>query len=96
MFAYAAPNARIMFFGVASPKTEITIRPFDVYSHDWEILGSMAINYTFQQARDLLAAGRIAVRPLITRVAPLEDVPGILGRPKSASELKTLVAPNGG
>jgi threonine dehydrogenase-like Zn-dependent dehydrogenase len=85
-----------MFFGVASPKTEITIRPYDAYSHDWEILGSFAINYTFQQARDLLAAGRIAVRPLITRVATLEDVPGILGRAKSASELKTLVAPNGG
>jgi len=94
IFAYAAPNARIMFFGVASPKTEITIKPYDVYRYDWEIVGSMAINYTFQQARDLLSAGRISVRPLITRVAALEDVPGILGRAKSATELKTLVAPN--
>jgi 2-desacetyl-2-hydroxyethyl bacteriochlorophyllide A dehydrogenase len=93
-FAYAAPNARIMFFGVASPRTEITIKPYDVYRYDWEILGSMAINFTFQQARDLLAAGRIAVRPLITRVAALEEVPGILGRAKSAAELKTMVAPN--
>jgi 2-desacetyl-2-hydroxyethyl bacteriochlorophyllide A dehydrogenase len=94
MFAYAGPNARIMFFGVASPKAEIIIKPFDVYRHDWEILGSMAINYTFQQARDLLAAGRISVGPLITRVAALEDVAGILGRPKSSTELKTLIAPN--
>jgi 2-desacetyl-2-hydroxyethyl bacteriochlorophyllide A dehydrogenase len=93
-FAYAAPNARIMFFGVASPNDEIKVRPFDVYRNDWEILGSMAINYTFQQARDLLAAGRISVRPLITRVAALGEVAEILGRGKSGVELKTLVAPN--
>jgi 2-desacetyl-2-hydroxyethyl bacteriochlorophyllide A dehydrogenase len=95
MFRHAGANARIMFFGVASPKAVISIRPFDVYHQDWEILGSMAINYTFQQARDLLAARRIDVRPLITRVAGLDDVADILGRPKTANELKTLVAPNG-
>lgn len=93
-FTYAGPNARIMFFGVASPKAEIRIKPFDVYHQDWEILGSMAINYTFQQARDLLAAGRIDVKPLITRIAGLDDVADILGRPKTATELKTLVRPN--
>jgi threonine dehydrogenase-like Zn-dependent dehydrogenase len=96
MFAYAAPNARIMFFGVASRNAEVSIKPYDVYRFDWEIIGSMAINFTFQQARDLLSAGRLSVRPLISRVAALEEVPGILGRAKSAKELKVLVAPNGG
>ena len=94
MFAYAAPNARIMLFGVAPAGAEIRIRPYDVYRNDWEILGSMAINYTFQQARDLLAAGRISVRPLMTQVAALEEVAAILARPKSPSELKTLIAPS--
>jgi 2-desacetyl-2-hydroxyethyl bacteriochlorophyllide A dehydrogenase len=94
LFDYAGPNARIMFYGVASPTTRISISPFDVYHHDWEILGAMAINYTFQQARDLLASGRIRVKPLTTRVAGLEEVAGILGRPKTATELKTLVRPN--
>ena len=94
LFAYAGAAARIMFFGVAPQAAEITIRPFDVYRHDWQILGSMAINYTFQQARDLLAAGRIDVKPLITQVVGLDDVAAILGRPKTAMELKTLVQPN--
>jgi len=93
MFRYAGPNARILFFGVAPPSAEISIRPFDVYHNDWEIIGSMAINYTFQQARDLLAAGRIDVRPLITKIARLDEVAGILSRPKAAAELKTLVEP---
>ncbi len=94
LFAHAAPNARILFFGVAPRQAEITIRPFDVYHQDWEILGSMAINYTFQQARDLLAGGRVTVRPLISRVAGLEDVAAILAAQKSDTELKTLVRPS--
>jgi threonine dehydrogenase-like Zn-dependent dehydrogenase len=94
LFAYAAANARIMFFGVASPTAEIRIKPFDVYHQDWEIIGSMAINYTFGQARDLLAAGRIDVKPLISHIAGLDDVAPILARPKTSAELKTLIRPN--
>jgi 2-desacetyl-2-hydroxyethyl bacteriochlorophyllide A dehydrogenase len=94
LFAYAAANARIMFFGVASPGAEIRIKPFDVYHQDWQILGSMAINYTFGQARDLLAAGRIDVKPLITQIAGLDQIGAILARPKTSGELKTLIRPN--
>lgn len=94
MFAYAAPRARIMFFGVASPKDTVRINPFNVYRKDWQIIGSMAINYTYQQARDLLAAGRIDVKPLLTRVAGLDELADILGRPKSPTELKTLISPS--
>jgi threonine dehydrogenase-like Zn-dependent dehydrogenase len=93
LFAHAAPAARIMLFGVASPKATIRIIPFDVYHRDWEIIGSMAINGTFQQARELVASGRITVRPLLTRVAGLDDVAAILGRAKTAEELKTMIAP---
>ena len=93
-FLYAGPNARIMFFGVAPPSAEIQLRPFEVYHHDWEIIGSMAINYTFQQARDLIASGRVSVRPLLSRIAQLADVPDILGNPKDPSDLKVMIAPN--
>jgi threonine dehydrogenase-like Zn-dependent dehydrogenase len=58
-------------------------------------MGSMAINYTFGQARDLLATGRVTVRPLLTRVAGLDEVADILGRPKRPTELKVMISPNG-
>jgi threonine dehydrogenase-like Zn-dependent dehydrogenase len=95
LFRHAGPNARIMFFGVAPPAAKIPISPFDVYHQDWQILGSMAINYTFQQAHDLLSSRRIDVQSLITSVVDLDEVGDILRRPKEAGELKTLVAPNG-
>jgi threonine dehydrogenase-like Zn-dependent dehydrogenase len=95
MFQHAAPVARFLLFGVASPKARIAISPFDVYHRDWEIIGSMAINTTFQQARDHLAAGRIDVAPLLSRVGSLDELAGILSRPKRPTELKTLIAPSG-
>jgi threonine dehydrogenase-like Zn-dependent dehydrogenase len=95
MFAHAAPVARFLYFGVAAPSARISISPFDVYHRDWEIIGSMAINTTFQRARDHLAAGRIDVAPLLSQVGTLEDIVGILSRPKTVTELKTLIAPNG-
>lgn len=93
LFMHAAPNARILLFGVAAPDVTVSVNPFDVYHQDWEIIGSMAINYTFQQARDLLASGRVRVRPLLTRVAALEDVAGILETPKGPTEQKVMVSP---
>ncbi|MFL5679277.1 MAG: alcohol dehydrogenase catalytic domain-containing protein [Chloroflexota bacterium] len=93
MFAFAAPDARIMLFGVAAPGTQVRINPFDVYHQDWEIIGSMAINYTFRQARDLVACGRVKVRPLLSGVAGLDEVAGILARPKSPAELKVMIDP---
>ena len=93
LFEHAAPGARIMLFGVAPPGTSVAIDPYAVYRNDWEILGSMAINHTMQQARDLIAAGRVAVRPLLTSLIGLEDVAGVLSSPKGPDELKVMVEP---
>ena len=55
----------------------------------------MAINTTFQQARDLMASGRLDLSPLLTTTGRLDDVAAILQRPKTPAELKTMIAPNG-
>lgn len=93
LFEHAAPHARIMLFGVAPPGASIPIDPYEVYRNDWEILGSMAINQTMQQARDLIASGRVRVRPLLTRLIGLDDVAGVLSNPKGPDELKVMVQP---
>ena len=93
LFEHAAPGARIMLFGVAPPGTSIPIDPYAVYRNDWEILGSMAINHTMQQARDLIASGRVTVRPLLTRLIALDDVAAVLSSPKGPDELKVMVQP---
>lgn len=90
---HAGPGARIVLFGVAPPDAQVPITPFEVYRNDWEIIGAMAINSTFQRARDLVSSGTLMLRPLITRVAGLEDVDDILRQPKPQQELKVLIRP---
>ncbi len=94
MFRFAGKRARILQFGVAPAQAEIVLRPFDVYHNDWEIIGSMAVNYTMAQALDLLASGRIRVSPLATRQEGLAALPAILGAPKPAGEMKTFICPS--
>ena len=96
MFGHVAPRGKVMIFGVTDPKDVVRISPYDIYRRDITVVGSMAINFTFQQARELLASGRINVRPLISTVAGLSDLPNILGRPKRSTELKTLISPSAG
>jgi threonine dehydrogenase-like Zn-dependent dehydrogenase len=78
---------------VAPTDAKVEISPFDIYHNDWEIYGSMAVNYTMQPSLELLAAGKIKVKPLITRVAGLGEMDGILSRPKTGNEEKTLIKP---
>jgi 2-desacetyl-2-hydroxyethyl bacteriochlorophyllide A dehydrogenase len=93
MFRYAAKRAKILQFGVAPTDARVEISPFDIYHNDWEIYGSMAVNYTMQPSLELLASGRIKVKPLITRIALLDEMDGILSRPKTGNEEKTLIRP---
>jgi threonine dehydrogenase-like Zn-dependent dehydrogenase len=67
------------------------INPFDLYHQDWTFIGSMAINQTFIQALDWLKAGRIDVRPLISKTIRLEEAAEILARPKEGDMLKIQV-----
>ena len=93
MYKRQGPGARILLFGVAAPDARIEVSPYRIYRNDWQIIGSMAINGTFGRARDLMVSGRLKVRPLVTRTASLEDVPGILTAPKPANELKVMIIP---
>lgn len=92
---YAGPGARILLFGVAAPDARTVVSPYLIYRNDWQIIGSMAINGTFGRARDLMMSGRLNVAPLITRMASLDDVPGIFAAPKPRAELKVMVVPRG-
>lgn len=93
MFQYAAKRAKILQFGVAPADARVQVSPFAIYHNDWEIYGSMAVNYTMQPALDLLTSGRVRVKPLLTRIAALEELGSILAVPKPAGDMKVLIKP---
>jgi threonine dehydrogenase-like Zn-dependent dehydrogenase len=94
MLEYARPTAKILMFGVCPKGETVAISPYDVFHNDWEIYGSFAPRYTFYPAIDLISSGSIQVRPLVSHVLSLEDLPGyMLGQKRLERAGKVLVAP---
>lgn len=94
MTAHAAQGAQLLVFGVSPRSATIKLNPYDILRNEWTIVGSYAINGTFQQARELLASGSINVGPLVTRTVGLDEVASLLTSSTSSADLKILVAPH--
>ncbi|ADG05109.1 zinc-dependent alcohol dehydrogenase family protein [Kyrpidia tusciae] len=88
---FLGPAGKFLQFGVAPKRAKISLSPFDLYRRDWTLIGSMAINHTFLPALEWVAAGRIQVKPLLSKTIPLEELPEFLGRPKAPELLKVQV-----
>lgn len=93
-FNYVRPMGKVMVFGVCPVSSTISISPFQVYNKDLTILGSMAINYTFDPAIALLDAGAVDVRPLLTHSLPLEDFSRALSLAGSREAMKVQIVPD--
>lgn len=90
-FAYLAPKATHMQFGVAPVDATIAIHPFEIYRNDWRLIGSMAINHTYKAALDWTKAGRFFVDPLVSKVLTLDDLPAFFAAGKSADMMKVQI-----
>jgi len=72
-FNYLRPRGQFLMFGVAPMDSQINISPYKVFKNDWQILGSFALCYTFQQAITWLETGTINIDPLVSHTAPLSE-----------------------
>lgn len=90
------PGGQVVVPGVNMEDDAIS--PLTLVGKECEILGSLGGGDMFQTALDFLAAGKLDVKPMVTRIARLEDVDElfqVLGTNRS-DDVKVLVAPNGG
>lgn len=70
--AYARPRGKVWVFGVCPPGERASFVPYDIFRKDLSILGSFAVNRTFQESIALIQGGRILAKPLISHSLPLE------------------------
>jgi 2-desacetyl-2-hydroxyethyl bacteriochlorophyllide A dehydrogenase len=89
---YLAPKGTHLQFGVAPQGATISFSPFDIYHMDWKLVGSMAVNHTFQPAMGWMAAGRLRVEPLVSKVIRLDDVPAFFAEGKPADIMKVQIS----
>ncbi|MFL5778774.1 MAG: alcohol dehydrogenase catalytic domain-containing protein [Chloroflexota bacterium] len=73
--AMVRPGGDVTWIGNAAPTVEIGMQ--DVVTREVTLRGSYAYDREFDLAVAALAAGRIDVRPLIERIAPLESGPAV-------------------
>lgn len=71
--AFARPRGKIWVFGVCPPDARATFVPYDVFRKDLTIIGSFAVNRTFQESIAMIQSGAVRVEPLISHTLPLEQ-----------------------
>jgi 2-desacetyl-2-hydroxyethyl bacteriochlorophyllide A dehydrogenase len=72
-FGYARPRGKVWVFGVTPRTAQATFLPYDVFRKDLTIIGSFAVNRTFQESIALIQSGAIKVEPLISHRLPLNQ-----------------------
>jgi 2-desacetyl-2-hydroxyethyl bacteriochlorophyllide A dehydrogenase len=72
-FDYLRPRGTLWVFGVTPRDTRISFMPYDVFRKDLTIVGSFAVNRTFQASIAMIESGVVKVDPLISHRLPLED-----------------------
>jgi 2-desacetyl-2-hydroxyethyl bacteriochlorophyllide A dehydrogenase len=68
---FARPTGKILFFGVPPKGKVMTIEPFQLFRKELTILSSYTSLRNSKQAIDLISAGRIVVKDLISHRLPL-------------------------
>jgi 2-desacetyl-2-hydroxyethyl bacteriochlorophyllide A dehydrogenase len=88
-------GGRVLIFGFAPEGQKATIIPFNVLSRELTILGSWVNPYSYSRALEVLASGRIQVKPLISNRLKLDDISNAytLLQEKPAGFMKSLVSP---
>lgn len=92
-FDYLKPRGRYLQFGVTPMGATARIEPYKVFKNDWTIIGSFAVNYSFQPAIDWLANNVINVNPLVSHTVPLTHFEEVFHQFGRGEALKVHVRP---
>ncbi len=84
-------RGRVVIVGVFPREVSIPVRPFLLYENEVSIRGACAAGRTFQRAAELLPG--LQLEPLISAIAPLEDIADVYSSHKAGAYVKVLLSP---
>ncbi len=91
MFRAAARRAKILQFGCADSNSKVVLNPYEIYDNDWKYIGTKTAVNTYSAAIDMMAAGRIDVKDLISQTVDMETLSDYLQHGKPAGTLKIVL-----
>lgn len=86
-------GGRIVILGVLPQGEKVAIEPFDLLFREIQLHFSFINPFTHARAAALIADGRVAVEPLISREIPLAEAAAAIAHPPLPGEVKVLVRP---
>ena len=91
--ALTRAGGRVVILGVLPQGERVPIEPFDLLVREIQLHFSYINPFTHTRAAELIASGRIAVEPLISRSIPLAESGRGHREPGAAGEVKVMVIP---
>jgi len=85
----------VVWVGVASPETEVGIKPYDVFRRELTIRGTYVNPFAMERALALLDSGRINWEAIVKYRFPLKDFERAWVTHRNGAGLKVCVQPMG-
>ncbi len=92
--ALTRSGGRIVILGVLPKGEKVRIEPFDLLFREIQMLYSFLNPFTQARAAQMIAAGKVQVAPLISRVIGLSDMAEAIGNPARSDEIRVLAVPD--
>ena len=86
-------GGRVVVFGIPPPGAKIEIDSTRLVTSELELKGSFIDRFTFPAAVQMLAEGKVDVRPLITHTFGLADAPEAFEIVARAAGMKVQIRP---
>ena len=91
--ALTRAGGRVVVLGVLPQGERVPIEPFDLLVREIQLHFSYINPFTQTRAAELIASGRIAVEPLISRQIPLGEAVAAISAPARPGEVKVMLVP---
>lgn len=89
----ARTGGRVVVLGVLPDGEQVGIEPFDLLFREVQLHFSFLNPFTHERAARLIADGKVAIEPLISRTITLEEAAKAIAEPALDGEVRAIVVP---
>jgi 2-desacetyl-2-hydroxyethyl bacteriochlorophyllide A dehydrogenase len=87
-------RGKLLLFGVCPPGEKAAYEPYKIYNEEITILGSMAVLNSYGPAIDVISAGAVDAKKMVTHTFPIDQFAGAVELVRQGGGLKVQIDPS--
>jgi threonine dehydrogenase-like Zn-dependent dehydrogenase len=87
-------RGKLLLFGVCPPGEKAAYEPYKIYNEEITILGTMAVLYSYGPAIDILSAGAVDAKKMVTHTFPINQFAEAVQLVRQGGGLKVQIDPS--